>query len=238
MTGMEPATVAMLVSAAGTAASMQAQQEAADERSSIINRSLMQTDVAGDKASRLVAEEAQNYNPADRETALNQQQEATFQQGQKDMGGATLEIDGAGDDGNVSSDYLSAKAERALSEGQRMTAIARELAKTRAPGQLQANEGIRRAGLAGDLSSMWSGARAGANAAGMDAEGVAAPWYGNVGQIAGAAASGYGSGQPAGGQAANGANYSLTDASLGDNGAASSWWSSGNGRVKLGRSGG
>jgi hypothetical protein len=68
--------------------------------------------------------------------ALEGQQQATFDQAQKDLGTAPTIIEGAGDGGNVSSDYLNAKADTALTEGNRLTAIARELSKTRAPGQL------------------------------------------------------------------------------------------------------
>lgn len=232
MTGVEPSVIAALVAGAGTVASMQAQQDAADERSSILNRQLMKTDEASDKAARLVSTEGEQYAPEVRETALNQQQEQTFQQGQKDLGSAASIIEGAGDAGNVSKDYLTAKADRALSEGQRLTAIARELAKTRAPGQLQTAEGLRRAGLTGELGSIWGSARSGANAAGLDAEGVQAPAYGNIGQIASAAAAAYGAGQT--GQTGSGTDYNLTDAQLGQNAQAPAWWSSGGRRVRIG----
>jgi hypothetical protein len=181
------------------------QQQQASERRDIANKQMERTLRAQEGADAKINAEGKQYAPDARAAALEGQQQATFDQAQKDLGSAPTIIEGAGDTGNVSSDYLNAKAGTALTEGNRLTAIARELSKTRAPGQLMTAEGLRRANLTGELSDIWGTDRRAANAAQLDAQNVEEPLYGSLGKIASAAggaylASGAGAAAPVGGR--------------------------------------
>lgn len=182
---------ALALSVGGTGASIVAQQQQQQQRRDIANKQLQRTAADQAKTDALVNKEGVQYAPDARSAALDAQQGATFAQSQKDLGSAPTIINGAGDAGNVSSDYLAAKTNTALSEGNRLTAIARELAKARAPNQLTQAEAIRRANLSGDLSSIWGSDRASANAANLDAQNVEEPLYGSLGKIASAAGGAY-----------------------------------------------
>lgn len=193
MTGVEE-LVPLLIAGAGTAASVYGQHEAANERTDILNKQLTRTAKTQDQANSLITDEGKKFAPDARAAALADQQAQTYAQEQKDLGTAPTIIDTAGDAGNVSSDFLTAKADKAASEGDRLTSIARELSKTRAPGQLMTTEGLRRADLGGNLSSIWGSNKADAGAANLDAQSVQNPWYADLGQIAAAAATAYGLG--------------------------------------------
>lgn len=246
MSGTEGAWVPLVVSALGTGASLYGQQQAANEKRDILNNQLLQSKKAQDKTSELVADEGKKYNAANRNAELEQQQAQTVQQETKDLGAAPTIIDGAGDAGAVSSDYIKAKADKAVTEGNRLTSIAREVAKTRAPGQLMTAEGLRRANLTGDLQSIWGSAANGKRAAEMQVEDVQSPLYGQLGALASSLASAYGAGGTAGGSSSS-ATYGLNagDASLGDyagsqyslagNSSKPSFWNSGTGGIKFGR---
>ncbi len=215
---------------------MAAQHQQASERRDILNAQAEKTHQAEDKSQQLVAKEGTNYQGDARAAAMQQQQQATMAQSQKDLGVAPTIINGAGDAGNVSSDYLTAKADTALSEGNRLTAIAREMSKTRAPGQLQTAEGLRRANLAGSLQDLWSTARNGANAAEMDAQNVTEPWWGTAGKLVSAGAGAYGATLPSGaatGAATGAGGYGLAG-KLGENVAQPSFWSN-TGQIRFGR---
>ncbi len=214
MTGTEAAWVPAVLSVLGTGATMVAEEDAANKRRTILNNQLAETKKAQDKTSDMVVQEAQKFAPEARTEAMDAQAEANYQQAQKDLGTTPTIIEGSGDVGNVSSDYLTAKADKAVAEGDRLTAIAKALSRTRAPGRLMEDEGIRRAGLTGDLGSIWSSARAQGQAAGLDAQSVETPWYGNLGQIASAAAAAYGTG----GGGGTGTDYSLGNARFGEGG--------------------
>lgn len=193
MTGVEE-LLPLIVAGAGTAASVYGQHQAANERSDILNKQLTRTAKTQDQANAMITGEGKQYAPDARSAALADQQAATYAQEQKDLGATPSIIDTAGDAGNVSSDFLTAKADKAASEGERLTSIARELSKTRAPGQLMTTEGLRRADLGGNLSSIWGSSKADAGAAKLDAESVQDPWYADLGKIAAAAATAYGIG--------------------------------------------
>lgn len=215
---------ALAASVGGTAASYVGQQQQADDRRDILNKQLQSTKAAEDKSATLVNQEGQNYQGDAREAAMQAQQQATLAQSQKDLGTAPTIINGAGDAGAVSSDYLAAKDATNASEGTRLSAIAQELAKTRSPGQLMTSEGLRRANLAGVLQDMWSAQRNGNQAAQADAQGVEEPWWGQAGKVAAAGGTSY-LGSSLGKGAANGTNYSLTGStSLGDNASQPSFW--------------
>jgi hypothetical protein len=182
---------ALALSVGGTGASIYGQQQQANQRRDIANQQLQRTAKAQEETDAKIATEGQQYAPDARTDALKDQQAQTFAQETKDVGTAPTIIEGAGDGGNVSSDYLSAKADTALAEGNRLTALARELSKTRAPSQLNATEALRRANLSSDLGSIWGADKREANAATLDAQNVAEPWYGSLGKLASAAGSAY-----------------------------------------------
>ena len=206
---------ALAASAIGTGASIYGQQQQADDRREILNNQFEKTKQAEQASAKMVNKEGQAYQGDTRAAALGAQQQATLAQSQKDLGSAPTIIDGAGDAGAVSNDYLTAKADRALSEGTRLSAIAQEMAKTRGVGQLQQSEGLRRGDLAGSLQDLWQTNRNQTLAAQSDAESVQEPWWGQVGKIAAAAGSAYGMSGAGAVPAANGAQYGLAGASSG-----------------------
>lgn len=184
----------LILQVAGTAASMKAQHDQARERRAILNRSMAETDEAQRQANASIQKEAAAYTPDQRMAEMQAQEQAMYDQAMRDRGQAGATIDTAGDAGNVSADFLAAKADRQLQEGERLTAIAREIARARAPGQQLAEEGMRRADATGNASSIWSRARAMANARQLDAQGVEEPLYGTVGRLAAAAGGSMGGG--------------------------------------------
>lgn len=225
---------ALAASIGGTAASMYGQQQQADERRDILNKQYERTKQAEDTSAKAVTKEGESYQGDARATALGAQQQATLAQSQKDLGSAPTIIDGAGDAGAVSNEYMTAKADKALSEGTRLSAIAQEMAKTRGVGQLQQTEGLRRANLAGSLQDLWQTNRNQTQAAQNDAEGVQEPWWGQVGKIAAAAGTAYGASGAGAAPAANSANYGLTGATaLGENTTAPSFWNTAGKVVRL-----
>lgn len=187
---MTAAALPLILAAGGTALQLNAQREAAQERRRLLNRQMDETERATDRATELVQKEAQNFAPEERAKALAAQEQEALTRAQADLAGAGGNvIDTAGSAGNVSADFLKAQADRQISEGNRLTSVAREVAKTRAPGLLMTTEGQRRANLAGNLQNTFGTARNMANAAGIDAQNVQEPAYGQiaglVGQVAG-----------------------------------------------------
>lgn len=177
--------LAMAMMAGGTVLQMQAAQDQADERRKILNTQLGRDEQATKKAIQLVQDESGNYTLPNRQEALQEEQGKTYDQIQTDMQGAGgAMVDTATDAGNVSEDFLKTKAARAIDEGTRLTSIAREAAKSRAPTQLMSSDALRRAGMAGNLQSMWGTNNNMSRATGIDAEGVQAPGYGSLGTIA------------------------------------------------------
>lgn len=214
--------IAAAVAAAGTAADVSAQRQAAKERRGILNQAFQDTQKATDKATQLVAQEGAKYQGDQRMQDVLSREDAAYLQEQKDLAGAGAGgnmIDTAGDPGAVSGDFLRAKADKALSEGARMSAIARELAKTRAPGQLMTSEGLRRADVAQQTGSIFGTSQNMTNAAGLDAQSVTEPWWGTAGKLARTAAMAYmmgGAGGAASGVGEAGASYGLSGAELGN----------------------
>lgn len=194
MSGAEPLMIAAL--AGGTALEYAGQRRAAKDRRGILNRAFEDNKRSAERATALVQGEGANFQPDARRAAFDAQEAAALEQATKDLQGATggqgATLNTAGDAGNVSSDFIAAKADRALAEGNRMTAIARELAKTRAPGLAQQNESMRAADTMQRVGSVWGDARARGEAAQMDAQNVQEPWWGTLGKIAKSAATAYG----------------------------------------------
>lgn len=194
--------IPMIIAAAGTVAQMSATNEANKERRSILNRQMEDSEKATDKSIDLVQQEGQRFDQQQRLQGLDQAEDKTYQQTQADIQGAGgASINAAADAANVSDDFVRTKAQRAIEEGTRLTSIAREAAKARAPGQLRMDDSLSMARMAGELGSTWGTARNMGRARGMAAQGVEEPGYGNLGRIASAVGGGMaqaGFGQPAG----------------------------------------
>lgn len=175
--------LALALAAGGTGASMLGQQQAAGERRDIMNRQLARADQTQGKVTTQVMDEAKKFAPSTRMADMAANEQRVFDQSQKDLGAASG-IPAAADNGAQSADYLAAKTASDASEGNRMSAIAREIAKTRAPGEMMTGEGIRRANLTGDVAHQWGVDKNMANASMLDAENVQEPWWGQLGKIA------------------------------------------------------
>lgn len=188
-----------IIAAVGSGLAYKANQDAADERRTTLNRALEANEQATDKATNLVDQEAQQYAPKARQQALTDQEQQAFERSQKDLatGAGGGMIGTAGGNGNVSADFLKTKADRQISEGNELTAIAREVAKTRAPSLLLTKEGQSRANLAGNLQNTFGAARNAASAAGQDAAGIEPAAYGQIAQAVGNIGSSYMSNRPA-----------------------------------------
>lgn len=183
--GLMTAGQAAALVAAGTAAQMLAAKAQQRQQRAILNRQFEKTDKATQEGTQAVISEGANQGGAAQLAAMKTAEDATAARTTADLKGAGADIiDTAGGDGSQSQAFLTAKADRALSEGNRQTAIARELAKVRSTGEVQTNNGMSRAALAERLASAGATARAGAQAAQLDAADVQAPWYGDVGKIA------------------------------------------------------
>lgn len=190
MSGYEIAALAL--AAGGTAASVSAQQKQARERRRTLNRQMERTEESTKKATDLIQNEGERFSPDARAAELAAAEEAAVTRSKQDLegaGGATIAT--AGDAGNVSTDFLTAKADRAISEGSRLTALSRELAKIRAPGQIQTDDRMSTANLASRLSNIQGTNANLARANSMDAESIEAPAYGQLGSIASSLAGGY-----------------------------------------------
>jgi len=176
-------------------AGIEAQQR---QRQAILNRQLDRTAAVQAKGAADTIGEAQTMAPGARLAAMQAAEDATAAQTQKDLGGAASGLAAPGADGGAQSQaFVAAQADKALSEGNRLTSLARAAAKTRSVGQTQQAETLRRSALAEALGSLYNTSRADSQAAGLDAEAVQMPWYGQVGQLvntAGSAAMRAGSG--------------------------------------------
>lgn len=199
MTGTEGAWVPYVLAAvsAGTQY-MGAKEEAADKRA-LMNRSLQQSSETADKTANEVVKEGGKFSPEERMQAMRAQEAEAFAQAQKDAAGSGI-VQTAGENGNTSSTFKDAKAAADASEGNRVTALAQEISKTRAPGRLVNEEGLRRGALAGELSNQWSTTRNMVNANNIAAQNVGPSDLSTFGALAGALGSAYGagSGAPAG----------------------------------------
>lgn len=229
-----------ILMAAGTAAKMSGDEKMERERRRILNRSLQRSSETTDKTAQEVAKEGEQYNPATRALDMQAAQEGAFQRAQADVRGAGGDIvQTASDGGNNSSEFVKAKADRTVSEGNRITDIAREMARTRSTGDVLTSEGLRRADLASRVNSDWNSSNARSRADQLDSQNVATPALSEIGtmaQMVGAAwAGGAGMGEagaanagsaavPAG-EAATAGSESLALGAAGS-GTQAPWWSS------------
>lgn len=201
------AAIPYALMAAGTASQMNAQQEQADEKRTILNRQLARNDEAAKKSSELVLSEGDNFSPEARKKAMEGQENNVFDQSMVDLksgagGGDPAAVNTSGDAGNVSDDFVRTKADRAVTEGTRLTGIAREIAKTRAPAMLLGQEGQRGANLASNLQTLFGSNSNMARATENDAAAVQEPGYGGLGSLASSIGSSMAAGRLAKGSAA------------------------------------
>ena len=196
---------AMWIMLAGTAAQMYGAKQQRDERRRVLNNSLERTAGTQKQTQALIQDEAKEFAPEARQQSMQAAEDAAFTRTQQDLAGA-----GAGETaampGRVSQDYLDTRAERTAQEGDRLSAIAREAARTRAPGLLMTREGLRRADMQSRVGSMLGSDANLARASGADADGVGTPVIGQLGQLATAAGAAYGA---YGGGASNSSQYAM-----------------------------
>jgi hypothetical protein len=190
-----------LIAVVGTGLQMSAAHQQEKKQRNILNRQLEREETASDKSAQMVLDEGQRYTMQNREQGLQQNEQKAYDQAQADINGAGgASISTAADNSNVSDDFLKTKAARAVEEGTRLTSIAREAAKARAPGMLGLDDSLSLAGMAGGQRNLWGGTKAMNGAAGLEASATGQPAYGALGKIATAAggamaASGYGQGK-------------------------------------------
>lgn len=199
----DPVSLALM--AGGTIAQMQSQQDQVDRRRSIANRQLQRNDQTFTKSNDMIQSEADNFDPTKRKAAMEDQQAQNLDTSLADLkagagGGDVGAVQTSGDAGNVSEDFIKAKAGRAATEGQRITDIAKELSKTRTPNQLLQTEGQRRGDMASALQNLYSTNQNMASATSNDAETVGDNGLGTMGSLASA----IGSAKFAGGLAKSG----------------------------------
>lgn len=169
--------------AAGTLAKMEGDDRTAEKKRGIINRSMEESQKQADKAASAVAQEGAQYSPEQRSMDMQAQEQGAFQRAQADLGGSAGIVDSS-TKGNVSAEFLKAKAGKAVTEGNRITEIAREMARTRAPGEQMTAEGLRRADMAGQIGSDWSTTSNMARAAQQTASDVGSNSLSDLGTIA------------------------------------------------------
>jgi hypothetical protein len=183
----------------GAVVKNQAEKQQADEQRSQLNDALTRTADTQKKSNVLVQQQADNLSPIARAAAMTQQTGANLDQSKSDLtsagaadGQGNAIINTAGDNGAVSKDFLTAKADRALEEGTRLSSIAQQLAKVRAPGQVQEQEGQQRANLTEALADMWGTTQHLNDANSLTAQNTPLPSYALAGDLAQAAGSVYG----------------------------------------------
>lgn len=220
-----------IVMALGTAANIAGQQSQQREQRRILNRALDDTEKTQKEGAQMVLDQAGKLSPLQRQQAMADQEAATYDQAQKDLagrmdaGGAGAIIDTAGSAGNVSQDFVKARADKAISEGNRLMDVAREAAKVRAPGQVMTSEGQQVADLMGRLGSKYGANRNMGQAATMDAQSVDTPLYGKLGKVAQMVGSIWAAGAGSAGAGAGASSYSLAGngAQLGQPASPSFW---------------
>lgn len=171
--------------AGGTAAQMLAAQQQAQQQRKILNRAFERNDKATGEGTKQVLDLAKDAAPGNQAAAIQAAQDASAQRTMSDIKGAGADlIDSASKSGRMSGEFQQAKQAAQAAEGDRLSAIAQEVGRARAPGAVVADEAMKRSALAERLGSMFSSNRQAAQAAQLEAQGVDRPWYGDVGQIA------------------------------------------------------
>lgn len=199
MSGAEPLVYAYL---AATAVELAGQQEQKRERRNILNASLADAEKTQKDAIDQVQTEAEQLSPEARLQQMALAERQAYDGTMNDIRGAGgAAIDTAAGNGAASADFTRALDERRGAENARLSAIARELAKVRAPQDVATQTAMRRSAMAERLGSIWNSQRGRSDAARLDAEAVDVPAYG---QIAGLVKTGIGAYAGAGGLGAAG----------------------------------
>lgn len=204
---MGPELIPLAIAGAGAYAQHRGDTMAAEDRRGVLNRQLERTDKTQDQAAQMVLDEGNKLNPAARALDMQSQAEANYQQSVKDLQGAHQ---GAGGDlvggpqaptARVSDDYRLAQDASGAVENNRLSAIARELSKVRAPGQVGATEAQRRAQLSQTTGSLWGTNQNYDRAAQLQADSIDSPWWAKLGGLAKQAGLAYALGGAGGGGA-------------------------------------
>jgi hypothetical protein len=208
--------IALALMAGGTAAQAVGSRQQAKQQRSILNRAFEKNDRSTKQSTSDVLGQGATETGAAQMADMGTAADAIAARTGADLKGAGADlIDAAGDNGAQSQAFLTAKADRALSEGNRQTAIARELAKVRSTGEVQNNNAMARGSLMEEIASRGNTNRAQTQAATLDAQSVQAPLISDLGKIASMAgmAGGLGGFGAAGGGA--GAELAMTDIGVG-----------------------
>lgn len=171
--------------AGGTAAQAVGANQQAKQQRGILNRAFEKNDRSTKQGNADVLGQGAKETGAAQSTDMGTAADAIAARTGADLKGAGADlIDAAGDNGAQSQAFLTAKADRALTEGNRQTAIARELAKVRSTGEVQTNNAMARGSLMERLASQGNTNRAQTQAATLDAQSVRAPLISDLGKIA------------------------------------------------------
>lgn len=182
---------------------MLAARNQARQQRGILNRAFERNDETVKEGTADTLKLAERMTPREQGNEMRMAADAAANRTMTDLRGSGADmIDTAGGGGRVSDNFTTAKAAAQGVEGDRLSAIAQEVGKVRAPGEVMGNEARFRAALAERLGSAFRSNQQRAQASQLDAQGVERPWYGDVGQLAAMVG---GMSMGAGGQAAGAA---------------------------------
>lgn len=177
--------VAGALLAGGTAAQMLAAREQARAQRGIINRAQDRNDEAVREGSEATLKMAEGMTGASQADKMQAAAQAAAGRTMADLRGAGADlIDTGSGSGRTSGAFGRMVAERGAAERDRLSAIAQEVGRVRAPAEVMGNEAMARSALAERLASSFRSNQNRQQAASLDAQGVDRPWYGDVGQLA------------------------------------------------------
>ncbi|MCC6530915.1 MAG: hypothetical protein IT531_00060 [Burkholderiales bacterium] len=178
MTGGEITAGQALMAAAAIGGTMMQQQAMADAEArqrQALNQMLLKDEQYADRAQQLVQQEAQNYQPAQREQAEQAAEDAAYGSLATKLTAATSTMPTSQLAGKVSDDFLVDRARRSSEEMQRSADTARLMAKMRAPNDMRFAEGLSIANNAAEIGSMARDRSAMASAGSMTAQRAGQP---------------------------------------------------------------
>jgi hypothetical protein len=173
--------IALALALGGTGAQLIGQREQRRDRARILDGAMDRGMQTQGQAIQQITQEGQRLAPEQRMAEMQTAEDAAYGRTMADVGVAPTANTGGG---AVSPAFEALQMRRQGEESGRMSAIARELAKMRAPGDVETEGGLRRGSMSEGLSSLFNTQRNRTNAAQMDAESVDMPLYGQLGQIA------------------------------------------------------
>lgn len=177
--------VAGALLAGGTAAQMLAAREQARAQRGIINRAQDRNDEAVREGSEATLKMADGMTGASQADKMQAAAQAAAGRTMADLRGAGADlIDTGSGSGRTSGAFGRMVAERGAAERDRLSAIAQEVGRVRAPAEVMGNEAMARSALAERLASSFRSNQNRAQAAQIDAQSVDTPWYGDVGKLA------------------------------------------------------